>query len=108
MTAHIESEAERVRRVPGIVFADGPTGRRARLAGRGPDVWEIIRHYLAFDRDWNELRLRFDWLSEEQLRTALTWYSLYPDEIDARIAYDANLTPEKVQEMYPSVQARQG
>ncbi len=26
---------------PGIVFRDGPTGRRAALAG-GPDVWEVI------------------------------------------------------------------
>ena len=27
---------------PGIVFRDGPTRRRAAVAG-GPDVWEIIR-----------------------------------------------------------------
>src|SRR5229473_5980908 len=27
---------------PGVVFRDGPTGRRAALAG-GPDVWEVIR-----------------------------------------------------------------
>src|SRR6266581_3754656 len=26
---------------PGVVFRDGPTGRRAALAG-GPDVWEVI------------------------------------------------------------------
>jgi hypothetical protein len=26
---------------PGITFRDGPTGRRAALAG-GPDVWEVI------------------------------------------------------------------
>ena len=26
---------------PGIAFRDGPTGRRAALAG-GPDVWEVI------------------------------------------------------------------
>ena len=27
---------------PGVVFRDGPTGRRAALAG-GPDVWEVVR-----------------------------------------------------------------
>src|SRR5207245_9311080 len=27
---------------PGVVFRDGPTGRRAALAG-GPDVWEVMR-----------------------------------------------------------------
>lgn len=26
---------------PGIVYRDGPTGRRAALA-MGPDVWEIV------------------------------------------------------------------
>jgi hypothetical protein len=26
---------------PGIVFRDGPTGRRAGLAA-GPDVWEVV------------------------------------------------------------------
>lgn len=27
---------------PGVVFRDGPSGRRPVLAG-GPDVWEVIR-----------------------------------------------------------------
>ncbi len=35
-------EEIRTRRVPGIVFVDGATGRRAALAGTGLDVWEVI------------------------------------------------------------------
>jgi len=36
------NEALKMRRCPGILFADGPTGRRARVAGTGLDVWEVI------------------------------------------------------------------
>jgi hypothetical protein len=35
-------EGLRTDEYPGVVFRDGPTGRRAGLAG-GPDVWEVIR-----------------------------------------------------------------
>src|SRR3990172_10774621 len=34
-------EGMRLDRHPGIVFRDGPAGRRAVVAG-GPDVWEVI------------------------------------------------------------------
>jgi hypothetical protein len=35
---------------PGIVFRDGPAGRRPAVIG-GPDVWEIIQVFLDLDRD---------------------------------------------------------
>ena len=40
-------EAIKMRRCPGIVFADGVSGRRARIAGTGLEVWEVIStlHY---------------------------------------------------------------
>ncbi len=58
---------------PGVVFRDGPTGRRAGLAA-GPDVWEII----ALPRDHAEggateaVRRTAKWLgiTEAQARTA--------------------------------------
>src|ERR671923_1890321 len=34
-------EGMRMEDHPGIVFREGPTGRRAALAG-GPDVWEVM------------------------------------------------------------------
>lgn len=38
-------EAVRMRRVPGIVFADEGNRRAARVGGTGLEVWEIIRTY---------------------------------------------------------------
>src|SRR5574340_1050957 len=35
-------EAVRSRRFPGVVFVEGPAGRRAHLAGTGLDVWEVV------------------------------------------------------------------
>jgi hypothetical protein len=35
---------------PGIVFRDGPSGRRPAVLG-GPDVWEVIQTFIAEDRD---------------------------------------------------------
>lgn len=35
---------------PGIVFRDGPSGRRPGVTG-GPDVWEIIQVFMDEDRD---------------------------------------------------------
>ena len=36
-------EAVKMRRCPGVTFADGPTGRRAKIAGTGIDIWELNR-----------------------------------------------------------------
>ena len=33
---------------PGVIFKDGPTGRRAALAS-GPDVWEVIKFLREID-----------------------------------------------------------
>jgi hypothetical protein len=35
---------------PGIIFRDGPAGRRPAVLG-GPDVWEVVQVFLAEDRD---------------------------------------------------------
>jgi len=73
---------------PGIVFKDGPAGRRPALRV-GPDVWELIKYFreidergqAAIDRAMEELAL-----SEVQIRAALDYYGAYADEIDADIA----------------------
>jgi hypothetical protein len=73
----------------GIVFRDGPMGRRAGLAG-GPDVWEVIVVLKDFGRDGPTAATRKTaaWLgvSESQVRTAEGYYSSYPVEIDTRIS----------------------
>jgi hypothetical protein len=80
-------EGLRMAEHPGIVFKDGPSGRRAALA-MGPDVWEVV----TFLREVDErgpaavaaatevLRL-----TDAQVRTAMHYYAAYQDEIDQEI-----------------------
>ncbi len=95
-------EAVRMRRVPGVVFTQGPAGRRATVAGSGLDVWEIVRTWHQdVDRDYLELRKVYAWLTEPQLRAALTYYELYADEIDQRLDLEESWTPERVSRDLP-------
>ena len=99
------AESVKMRRCPGIVFADGPTGRRARLAGTGLDVWEVIATYQSLDRDRGRLQAAYHWLTEPQLRAALGYYAAYLDEIEQQIARNAGWTPERVAQRYPTLVA---
>jgi uncharacterized protein (DUF433 family) len=74
-----------MRRCPGVVFAEGVTGRRARIAGTGLEVWEVISAWNGMDRNWEDLKTAYDWLSEHQLKSALGYYRAYPEEIDRLI-----------------------
>jgi hypothetical protein len=73
---------------PGIVFRDGPAGRRAGLAG-GPDVWEVVGALRSTPESGDArvaaLAGRIG-LSEAKVRTAIRYYSEYPEEIDSWIA----------------------
>ena len=42
VAARLVDEGLRMEEHPGVMFRDGPMGRRATLVG-GPDVWEVIR-----------------------------------------------------------------
>lgn len=73
---------------PGVVFRDGPAGRRAGLAG-GPDVWEVIAAVRASELDGEDaISAAAQWgsLSSTQVRIAVSYYAAYPQEIDERIA----------------------
>lgn len=94
-------EAVRMRRVPGIVFMDGPTGRRAVIAGTGLDVWEIIAQFREIEEDYEELEKCYPWLGRTQLSSALAYYEIYPEEIDARIEQEERWTPERLWSEYP-------
>lgn len=96
VTTDLLTEAVRMRRVPGIVFGDGPAGRRAVIAGSGIDVWEIIATWQEGSRNFEELRQNYDWLSEAQLRAALRYFELYPEEIEARLQKERQWTPETI------------
>jgi hypothetical protein len=76
---------------PGIVFRDGPAGRRAALAG-GPDVWEVIGTFkdtgltgeqaIAATAEWGVL-------THAQVHVAVRYYADFRDEVDARIAHNS-------------------
>jgi uncharacterized protein (DUF433 family) len=94
-------EAVKMKNCPGIIFADGPTGRRARVSGTGIDVWEIAAAFKGVDENYIELQNVYHWLSEPQLRSALSYYALYPEEIDARVLRSGDLTLDKVAKRFP-------
>jgi hypothetical protein len=80
-------EGLRMERHPGIVFRDGPTGRRAALI-RGPDVWEIMPTVLEAEGELDErVQAAVEWhgLSEGAVRTAVAYYQEFPEEINERI-----------------------
>ena len=95
------SEAIAMRRCPGIAFMDGATGRRAILAGTGVDVWEVVYVYEHVDRKFDELRQAFTHMTEPQLRAALGYAVLYPEEIRRRVAANDAWTPERLARELP-------
>ncbi|ETW95521.1 MAG: hypothetical protein ETSY2_47995 [Candidatus Entotheonella gemina] len=101
MTTTLLTEALKMWRVPGIVMMDGPTGRRAVVAGSGLDVWEIIATWQACGKDEHQLAQNYPWLTQPQLRAALAYYELYPDEIDTRLEREHQWTPERVRRELP-------
>lgn len=72
---------------PGIVFRNGPTGRRAALAG-GPDIWELMATLKGGrakgEKAVAEVAKQLG-LTALQVRTGVRYYSDYPEEIDERI-----------------------
>jgi len=86
---------------PGVIFRDGPAGRRACLIG-GPDVWEVIRSVKssrAAERDLmrpNLVKLVEDntGVPERLVGLALTYWAAYPEEIDALVAHAERLEDE--------------
>lgn len=101
-------EATRMVRCPGIVFAHGPTGPRARIAGTGIDVWEVIATHKSVRRNLARLRKAHPHLGEAQLLAALNYYRLYREEIDRQVARNAAWTPRKVRAQYPFMAGETG
>lgn len=91
-------------RAPGVVFVEGRGGRRAAVAHSGLEVWEIVATWLEGGRSWETLRAAYPDLNDLQLRSALTYYALYPEDIDARLARETEWTPERVAHELPFTQ----
>jgi hypothetical protein len=88
LAQRLVDEGLRMAEHPGIVFKDGPSGRRAALAF-GPDVWEVVKVLRELDeRGGSALPAAAEvlGLSESKVRVAMHYYSAYSDEIDAEVA----------------------
>lgn len=85
---------------PLIRFADGPTGRRAALVGKGLDVWEVIATVRDNDDDPREAAAYLD-LPVGLVDAAVAYYGEFADEIDREIA----LNEEAWEEGYAAQEA---
>jgi hypothetical protein len=88
-------EALRLVEHPGIVFRDGPAGRRPGLAANGLDVWEVVEvvranHGSAADA------AGYLGIPEHLVRIATRYYAAYPAEIDAWIDANRELAEREV------------
>ena len=91
-------EGLRMEAHPGIVFRDGPSGRRAGLAA-GPDVCEVVTLLLGLRGSVEErvataaTQLQ---LTDGQVRTTSRYYAEHTDEIDAEIARNEDMADREL------------
>jgi hypothetical protein len=78
-------EGLRMARHPGIVFRDGPAGRRPGLAA-GPDIWEVARVIRGQEGSLDDAvraSVELTGQPESKLRVAALYYREFSVEIDA-------------------------
>ena len=94
----LADEGLRMEAHPGIVFRDGPSGRRAGLAA-GPDVWQVVG-LLRDLRGSLEERVATTadqlGLTETQVRTTSRYYDEFTDEIDSEIAENDDIADREL------------
>lgn len=66
-TNELLKEAIKTHHCPGIVFTEGVSGTRARIAGTGLEVWEVISILKGVNEDLKRLVVSFHCLTKQQL-----------------------------------------
>lgn len=72
---------------PGVIFKDGPSGRRAALAF-GPDIWEVIKFLREIDERGPaaiDAAAEVFAVDATRISTAISYYGDYSGEIGAEI-----------------------
>jgi len=95
----LAEESIRTRRFSGIGFRGPEHSRRPWAIGTGLDVWEIMELY---EGQGKERLLSEHNVSERQLDLALSYYEVYPREIDEVLEENAR-PPEEWHEISPAV-----
>lgn len=72
--------------VPGIIYS--PIEQRARLAGTGIDVFEVVKTFRSVGESRERLQAAYDWLTADQLRAALAFYELNRDFVEESLEQD--------------------
>lgn len=81
----LAEEALKARLIPGIAFRGDDYDRRAWLIGTSLDVWQVVEAYQDFGSSLDRTVAETD-LTERQLRTALSYYERFPNDVDDFIA----------------------
>jgi hypothetical protein len=96
----LAEEALRMRLFPGIAFKGADWERRAWMIGTALDVWQILDAHR--DIGSIESMAAGGSANERQIRLALDYYEMFPEEIDAAIA-DNRRPLEQLEEEFPFI-----
>lgn len=72
---------------PGVIFKDGPAGRRAALA-HGPDIWEIVKFLREVDERGPaalDAAAEVFAIDQNRIATAVSYYGDHRAEVDAEV-----------------------
>jgi uncharacterized protein (DUF433 family) len=98
-------EAIKTHQCPGIVFTEGVNGKRAKIAGTGIEVWEVISTYKSVEKNVKRLVQAYHWLTEHQINSALGYYRIYSNEINDLIEKNESWGIQSLQKKYPFLPA---
>ena len=101
LVQRLVDEGLRMAEHPGVVFKDGPGGRRPALKV-GPDIWELVKFLREIDERGEraiEAASEVFVIPDSAVRAGLAYYTSYPDEIDAWIA-DAEAVSERAEQAW--------
>lgn len=96
----LADEALRMRLFPGIAFRGVDWERRAWVIGTALDVWQIVDAHR--DIDSIERMAEGGSANEQQIRLALDYYEMFPEEIDAAVA-DNRRPIEQLEKEFPFI-----
>ena len=101
VTKDLLQEAIKMRRCPGILFSEGTSGKRARVAGTGIEVWEVIATYKSVKEDFKRLKKAYHWLSGSSSRRPLDIMRSIPRKLTDSLSRMSNGTMRSFENVIP-------